>query len=91
MIVFQVFIKFWPSERNTEDTVSNFYLNEDGDHSEENTCKNEVFRFAICARENNCEFCEIFKNTFFTEQLQATASEMQTLQKRYERNRLSLM
>ena len=23
----------------------------------------------------SCEFCEIFKNTFFTEQLQVTASE----------------
>ena len=28
-----------------------------------------------CARGNTCEFCKIFKNTFFTEQLRMTASE----------------
>ena len=27
------------------------------------------------ARGNTCEFCKIFKNTFFTEQLRTTASE----------------
>ena len=26
------------------------------------------------AQESSCEFCEIFKNTFFTEHLRATAS-----------------
>ena len=43
MIVFQVFIKFWCSERNTEN-MSNLYFNEEGDYSEENTYDNEVFR-----------------------------------------------
>ena len=28
-----------------------------------------------CARGRTCEFCKIFKNTFFTEQLRTTASE----------------
>ena len=28
-----------------------------------------------CARGNTCEFCKVFKNTFFTEQLWTTASE----------------
>ena len=32
-----------------------------------------------CARGNTCELCKIFKNTFFTEQLWTTASEMRTL------------
>ena len=43
-----------------------------------------------CARRNNFEFCEIFKTNFFTE-LRMTASEMQTMQKQNERNRLSLL
>ena len=47
MIVFQVFIKFWSSERNTEDTKSNLYFNEESDYSEENTCENKVFRSTI--------------------------------------------
>ena len=34
---------------------------------------------------NTCKFCKIFKNTFFTEQVQTTASEIQTLQKRKAR------
>ena len=42
MIIFQVFIKFWFSERNTENTMLHLDLNEGSDHSEENTCKNEV-------------------------------------------------
>ena len=29
----------------------------------------------LCARGNTCEFCKIFKNTFFTEQIRTTASE----------------
>ena len=43
-----------------------------------------------CARRNNFEFCEIFKTNFFTE-LRMTASEMQTMQKQNERNRLSML
>ena len=30
----------------------------------------------ICAQMFSCEFCEISKNTFFTEHLRTTASEM---------------
>ena len=40
-------IKFWSSERNTENTMSHLYYNEDSDYSEENACENEVFRFSI--------------------------------------------
>ena len=36
-------IKFWSSDRNTENTMSLLYFNEDSDYSEENTCENEVF------------------------------------------------
>ena len=35
-------IKFWSSERNTENTMSHLYFNEESDYSEENTCDNEV-------------------------------------------------
>ena len=31
-----------------------------------------------CTKGSICKFCEIFKNTFFTEPLQITASEMRT-------------
>ena len=47
MIVFQVFIKFRSSERNTENTMSNLYFNEEGDYSEENIIDNNVFRSTI--------------------------------------------
>ena len=40
---------------------------------------------------NTSKFCKIFKNTFFTEQVQTTASEIQTLQKQSERNGYSLL
>ena len=36
-------IKFWSSERNTENTFSHLYFNEESDYFEENTCENEVF------------------------------------------------
>ena len=32
------------SDRNTENTMSHLYFNEDSDYSEENTRENEVFR-----------------------------------------------
>ena len=47
MIVFHAFIKFWSIERNTENTMSHLYFNEESDYSEENTCENEVFRSTI--------------------------------------------
>ena len=40
-------IKFWSSDRNTENTMSLLYFNEDTDYSEENKCENEVFRSNI--------------------------------------------
>ena len=61
MIVFQVFIKFWSSEKNTENTTSHLYFNEDNDYSEGNTCNNEVFRSTILHhRKKLCEkkLCE---------------------------------
>ena len=140
MYVFQVFIKFGSSERNAEYTITRLYLNEESNHSEENACKNGVFRSTILHHRKKLkiltpqlpicyiqyknrksrlvripeaaiagilwkkvffkisqnlqeilfEFCEISKNTFFTEQFQTTASETPILQKRSGRNRLSL-
>ena len=43
MIVFQV----WSSERDTENTMSNLYFDEEWDYSEENTSDNEDLRFTI--------------------------------------------
>ena len=40
-------IKFWFSERNSENAKSHLYFNEDNDYSEENTRENEVFRSTI--------------------------------------------
>ena len=50
MILFHVFIKFWSSERNTENTMSHLYFNEESDYSEENACDSEVFRSTILHR-----------------------------------------
>ena len=36
MIAFHVFIKFWFSERITENTMSRLYFNEESDYFEEN-------------------------------------------------------
>ena len=36
-------IEFWSSEKNTENTMSHLYFNEESDYSEENTCNNEIF------------------------------------------------
>ena len=36
-------IKFWSSDKNTENTMSHSNFNEDSDYSEENTCENMVF------------------------------------------------
>ena len=36
-------IKFWSSERNTENTMSHLYSNEKSDYFKENTYENEVF------------------------------------------------
>ena len=36
-------IRFWSSERNTENTMSGLYFNEESDYSEQNTCDNKVF------------------------------------------------
>ena len=47
VIVFHVFIKFWSNERNTENTLSHLYFNEESDYSEENACDNEIFRSTI--------------------------------------------
>ena len=40
-------IKFWSSDRNTENTMSLIYFNEGSDYSEENTCENQDFRSTI--------------------------------------------
>ena len=40
-------IKFWSTDRNTKNTMSHLYFNEDSDCPEENTCENEVFRSTI--------------------------------------------
>ena len=53
MIVFQVSIKFWSSERNTENMMSHLHFNEESEYSVENTCKNEVFRSTILHHRKN--------------------------------------
>ena len=40
-------VKFWSSDRNTENKMSHLYFNEDNDYSEENTCENEIFHSTI--------------------------------------------
>ena len=47
MIVFQAFLNFWSSEKNTENMKSHLYFNEESDYCEENTSGNEVFRSNI--------------------------------------------
>ena len=44
---FSVFIKFWSSERSTENTIWHLYFNEESDYSEGNTRDNDVFRSTI--------------------------------------------
>ena len=39
-MVFQELNFFDPVEKNTENTKSHFYFNEESDYSEENTCEN---------------------------------------------------
>ena len=40
-------IKFWSSERNTENTMSHLYFNEESGYFKDNACENEVFRSTI--------------------------------------------
>ena len=40
-------IKFWSSERNTENEMSNLHFNEESFYFDENTSENEVFRSTI--------------------------------------------
>ena len=40
-------IKFSSSDRNTENTMSLLYFNENSDYSDENTCENQVFHSTI--------------------------------------------
>ena len=40
-------MKFWSSERNTENTMSDLYLNEESHYSQENTSSNEDFHSTI--------------------------------------------
>ena len=61
-IIKNFYIKFWSSERNTENTTSDLYFNEENDYSEENTYDNEIFRFSIlqpfqfeAERKNTCD------------------------------------
>ena len=39
--------KFCSSERNTENTMSHLYFNEESDYCTENTAENKVFRSTI--------------------------------------------
>ena len=46
MIYFNIWyisLNFDPVKKNTENTMSRLYFNEESDYSEENTCDNEVF------------------------------------------------
>ena len=44
---FSSFVKSWFSERNTENTLSDLYYNEQRDYSVENTSDNEEFHSNI--------------------------------------------
>ena len=57
MIIFQVFIKFWPTERITKNMMSHLYLNEERYYSEENTCENEVFCSTILYHRKKLNMC----------------------------------
>ena len=48
-------------------------------NSLENTCDSLCFRIETLAQVFSCEFCEISKNTFFTEHVWATASILITI------------
>ena len=41
------FIKFWSSERDLQNTMSDLYFNEDSEYSEENTSDHESFGSTI--------------------------------------------
>ena len=44
---FKNFIKFWSSERNTENEMSHLYFNKENDYSVENTNENEDLHSTI--------------------------------------------
>ena len=47
LLPFFKFIKFWSSEKDTENMISDLYFNEESDYSEENTSDNEDFCSSI--------------------------------------------
>ena len=52
---FSGFTKFWSSEINTENTMSQLYFNEESYYSEENTCDNVCSIISVWAwTENTC-------------------------------------
>ena len=75
---FKVF--FWrPSEAATGGVLQEKVFLEISQNSQENTCARVSFFCNFVKKETvaqvfSCEFCEISKNTFFTEHLWATAS-----------------
>ena len=54
MVVSQIFIKFWSSERNTgNNTMSHLYFNEESDYSEENTVLGQLPQSKIAPSPNS--------------------------------------
>ena len=75
-------------EAATRAVLSKKVFSEISQNSQENTCarvsfliKLQAFKKEALAQVFSCEFCEISKNTFFTEHLWATASVLPTLLK----------
>ena len=46
-------------KKNTENTMSHLYFNEESDYSEENTCDNEVFCTAILHHRRKLNICTL--------------------------------
>ena len=103
---FSNLIKFWFSERNTENAMSDIYFNGEIDYSEENTSDNEDFRSTIFQRlQFEPEQKKMWCNESHEEEIKdihasdvdllhinrkSRPVQMWTLQKRSERKRLSL-
>ena len=45
--LFSSFIKFWCSERNTENTMPDLYFNEESDYSEQNASEMNIFALPL--------------------------------------------
>ena len=95
MIVFQVALNFDPvkKKKKKENMISHLYFNEESNYSEENTYDNEVFRSTILQHRKKLNILTLQLLIYYIQFLNRKSRfvQMQTLQKRSERNRLSLL